>query len=103
MRGVLNYHKDNYYLVRANALEGNFRFYKVVGGNRQQLKRVTVQEPSKNQWHSLRVIMKGDQMQAFLNDKLLLDAQDASFIKGHIGLWTKADSETDFDEFSINL
>ena len=95
--------KDNYYLVRANALENNFRFYKIVEGKRQQLKSVEVTMPAKNQWHNLRVIVRGDQVQAFLDDKQLLEAKDTTFTSGFIGLWTKADSETDFDDFSIKL
>jgi hypothetical protein len=93
--------KDNYYLVRANALEGNLRFYKTIDGNRQTLHSVSINKPTKNQWHSLRVIMKSDHLQAFLDGKMLIDEHDTSLVSGLVGLWTKADSETDFKDFSV--
>jgi hypothetical protein len=92
---------DNYYLVRANALEGNFGFYKTVDGNRQNLKSATVNKPDPKQWHSLRVIMKGNHLQAFLDNELFIDEHDTSFESGYVGVWTKADSETDFDDLVI--
>lgn len=93
--------KDNYYLVRANALEGNLRFYKTIDGNRQTLQSASINKPTKNQWNSLRIIMKGDHIQAFLNGKMFLDEHDSSLTNGYVGLWTKADSETDFKGFSV--
>jgi|GEM_PF-930863 len=93
--------KNNYYLVRANGLEGNFGFYKSVNGSREEIKSVNAVAPAKNQWHTLRVIAKGDHIQAFLEDKLLLDTHTSFYSSGFVGLWTKADSQTDFDDFVL--
>jgi len=93
--------KDNYYLLRANALENNVRFYKVVGGKRTQL--ATAGAPvASGQWHSLAIRSSGKGFEASMDGKLVLSAEDDTFKDaGKIALWTKADSVTYFDRLSI--
>lgn len=101
--GVILRAKDakNYYLVRANALEDNFRLYTMKGGSRHQLASTKVDAPKFGAWHTIRVVAKGDQVQAFLDGKLQIDHQDSTYAAGYVGLWTKADSVTEFDDFEI--
>ena len=104
--------KDNYYIVRANALENNIVLYKVEKGKRTDLdpkgagllaygKKAKV--PS-GQWSILRVIAKGNLFEVYLNDEKLFEVEDNTFTgAGRVGLWTKADSYTLFDDLSITL
>jgi len=92
---------QTYYVVRANALEDNFRLYVTVDGKRRQLAGATVKEPAMGQWHSLRVVAKGDRIEAYLNGERLLDHRDGTLAEGFVGLWTKEDSVTDFDGFVV--
>ncbi len=93
--------EDNYYIVRANSLENNFRLYTFVDGLRHQLSSATVTPPTLNQYHQIRVVAKGDHIQAYLDGKLELDYHDKTFTKGYVGLWTKEDSVTSFDAFKV--
>jgi Domain of Unknown Function (DUF1080) len=97
---VFRFIDGKYYLIRANALEGNFRFYYYDGG-RRMLSSASVRAPNLGQWHTVRVVAVGDQVQGWLNGTLLLDYRDQRFMAGRVGLWTKADSVTAFDELSI--
>ncbi|MSR63517.1 MAG: hypothetical protein EXS08_13830 [Planctomycetes bacterium] len=96
---VARYHDpNNYYIVRANALEDNVRLYKVVDGQRKQFagEKVPV---SAGDWHSLRLDVAGQRFAVFLDGKLLFRAEDDTFADaGQVGLWTKADSVTWFDD-----
>lgn len=93
--------KDNYYIVRANALENNIRLYKVERGDRKQFAGVNVKVPS-GQWQRLTLEVKGSHFQVLLNDTLLFEADDPTFRDaGKVGLWTKADSVTYFDDLTI--
>src|SRR5438309_6147059 len=80
----------NYLLVRANALENNFRLYTMVNGKRSTIASATVSEPKLGAWHKIRVVASGPKIQAYLNDALLLDHDDRTFTGGWVGLWTKA-------------
>ncbi len=91
----------NYFLVRANALENNFRLYTMVNGKRSTVASAAVAEPKLAEWHVLRVVAKGPRIQAYLNDALLLDYEDKTFTGGWVGLWTKADSVTEFADLVI--
>jgi len=97
---VFRFADGRYYVVRANALEDNFRLYAYDRG-RRQLASASVKPPALGQWHSLRVVAVGDHMQAWLDGALYLDHRDARFRSGRIGLWTKADSITAFDDLVI--
>jgi len=93
--------KDNYYIVRANALENNYRLYTFKNGSREQIATATVNQPSLQKFHNLRVIAKGNHIQCYLDGKLYIDHNDNSFTSGYTGLWTKADSITEFDNFKV--
>jgi hypothetical protein len=97
---VFRFADGKYYLVRANALEGNFRFYYYDRG-RSMLESARVRPPALGQWHTVRVVVAGDHVQGWLDGALLLDARDARFKAGRVGLWTKADSVTAFDDLAI--
>jgi hypothetical protein len=94
---------NNYYVARMDSPEDNFRVYKVVGGKRTQL------ETTKNDvkvatgtWHRLKVKMVGNRIECFLDGKKLLDVTDDTFPQaGQVGLWTKADAQTYFDDFVV--
>jgi hypothetical protein len=89
-----------YYVVRANALEGNFRLYYYDRG-RRQLASASVKPPPLGQWHLHRVAAVGDHIQRWLDGALLLDHRDSRFKSGRVGLWTKADSITAFNDLTI--
>lgn len=91
----------NYFLVRANALENNFRLYVLVNGRRSTIASARVTEPKLGEWHTIRVVARGPKIQAYLNDALLLDHEDKTFPGGWVGLWTKADSVTEFSDLEI--
>jgi hypothetical protein len=91
---------QSYYVVRANALEDNFRLYKMVGGQRKQIAGAGVKVAS-GHWHTLRVVAQGDQIVCYFNGKKLIDVQDATYTKGKVGLWTKADSVTAFADLMV--
>lgn len=91
----------NYYLVRANSLEDNFRLYATVAGSRDQIASTKIEAPQMGTWHTLRVVAVGDHIQAYLNGELLIDHQDGRFKSGRVGLWTKADAVTEFSELKV--
>jgi Domain of Unknown Function (DUF1080) len=97
---VLRFNDGKYYVVRANALETNFRLYYYDRG-RRQLASAGVKAPALGQWHTVRVVAVGNHMQAWLDGKRYLDHRDGRFKSGRIGLWTKADSVTAFDDLAI--
>ena len=101
--GIIFRAKDgrNYLLVRANALENNFRLYTIVNGKRSTIASARVTEPQLGAWHTLRVAATGPKIQAYLDGTLLLDHEDKTFTDGWIGLWTKADSVTEFADLEI--
>jgi hypothetical protein len=92
--------KDNYYIARANALENNVRLYHVVAGRRVQFAG-TNHAVSSGQWHTLALEIKGAHFRISFDGKLLFEADDKTFTgAGKVGLWTKADSVTHFDNFT---
>jgi hypothetical protein len=93
--------RDNYYVVRANALEDNVRLYRVVKGDRQQFAGANAKVPS-GVWQELRLVVRGSRFEVFFAGKSLYSATDATFgAAGRIALWTKADSVTSFDDLRI--
>jgi hypothetical protein len=99
---------NNYYVTRANALEDNVVLYKTVNGTRSPLDivgrkggyGVDVPVPA-NTWHSLRIDFKGSRFSVSDNGKQLFEVEDSTFTDaGTVGLWTKADSVTLFDEMA---
>jgi hypothetical protein len=97
---VFRFTDGKYYVVRANALENNFRLYYYDRG-RRQLASASVKAPALGQWHTVRVVTVGDQIQAWLNGTRYLDHRDSRFAAGAVGLWTKADSITAFDDLVV--
>jgi len=97
---VFRFSDGKYYVVRANALEDNFRLY-AYDRARRQLATAAVKAPALGQWHTVRLVVVGDHMQAWLDGKLYLDHRDARFKSGRVGLWTKADSVTAFDDLRV--
>jgi Domain of Unknown Function (DUF1080) len=97
---VFRFTDGRYYVVRANALEDNFRLY-VYDRGRRQIASARVKPPTLGAWHSMRVVAVNDQMQAWLNGKLVLEHRDSRFKAGRVGLWTKTDSVTAFDDLTI--
>jgi hypothetical protein len=92
--------KDNYYVARANALENNVTIYHTINGQRVAFKSVK-QTVKPGNWHSLRVDFERDEFTVTFDGKKVIKARDESFKEpGKVGLWTKADSLTLFDNFS---
>ncbi|SRR5713101_4217622 len=92
----------NYYLTRANPLEQNIRIYHVVKGIRHMLKNFDQIIDVKN-WHRLHVVTRGCQIQVFYDDKPIFDLCDKTFQEGRIGLWTKSDAVTYFDDLKLQI
>lgn len=93
--------ENNFYIVRANALEDNFRLYTFINGSRHQIASAKVPPPKLNKSYQMRVVTQGDHIQAYLDGLLRLDYHDNTFTHGYIGLWTKADSVTTFDNLNV--
>jgi hypothetical protein len=101
--------EDNYYIVRANALEDNVVLYKVQNGRRTDLPVKgagrTYGKPAdvpSGQWSTLRVVANGSLFEVHFNGRKLYEVDDTTFTKaGRIGVWTKADSVTHFDDLTV--
>ena len=92
---------DNYYVVRANALEDNVRFYRVVKGRREQIEGANTRVTA-NEWHRLGLRAEGQRFTITFDGKQLFTATDRTFAgAGKVALWTKADSVTRFDRIEI--
>lgn len=100
--GLIFRYKDNnnYYVLRANALENNVRLYKVANGNRTQIGGKNTKVTSK-EWHLLKVICKADKIQCFFDNTKVFEVADDTFDSGSVGLWTKSDSYTLFDDLLV--
>ena len=93
---------DNYYIARANPLESNFRLYKVINGNRKQLKSYSLPVTA-NVWHNISVIHKRNFIQCYFDGQLFIETEDSTINReGKIGFWTKADAQTLFDNLKIS-
>src|SRR5215510_14773742 len=92
----------NYFLIRANALENNFRLYTLVNGKRSTIASARVTELSLGAWQSIRVVAAGSRIQGYLDGTLLLDHDDKTYTDGWVGLWTKADSVAEFADLQVN-
>lgn len=92
--------ENNHYVARTNALENNVRLYRVKDGRRTQFAGWNGKVP-KNVWHELAVEARGVRFQVFFNGRKVIDASDATFGgPGRVGVWTKADSITAFDDLT---
>jgi hypothetical protein len=92
---------NNYYIARCNPLENNFRFYCVVNGHRKQLKTVDCSIKT-GEWFTMSIEMKGSRISCSLNRIKMIDATDDTYKSaGRVGLWSKADAQSYFDDLSI--
>jgi hypothetical protein len=93
--------RNNYYVARADALDDDVRLYAVVQGKRTQIASQPV-VVDKNKWHKLRMAIQGRHFQVYFNDVMLFEADDDAFRDpGNFGVWTSADSVTQFDDLLI--
>lgn len=93
---------DNYYVARMNPLESNYRVYKVVSGKRTQLGTQEDLKVPAGEWHVLKIKHVGEHIECWLDGKKHLDVKDKTFPKaGKLGLWTKADAQTHFDDLRV--
>jgi len=91
----------NYYIARYNPLEDNFRVYKVQDGKRTQFQSAKL--PGDDNWHTLRVTMVGTKIVCYLDGQKYLEVEDATFSQaGKIGLWSKADAQSYFDDLTVS-
>ncbi len=91
---------NNYYIARANALEDNVTIYHTINGKRVAFKSINTKVTS-GVWHTLRVEFHGNQFAVIFDGNKVIDATDESFANaGKVGVWTKADSVTEFDNFT---
>lgn len=98
---VLRYTPGNYYIARANALENNVILFKTVNGKRSKIVEVPV-PVSVGQWHTLRFEARGPHLKITFDGKVVIERNDRTFRNaGKVGLWTKADSVSEFNDFKI--
>jgi hypothetical protein len=91
---------SNYYVARYNPLEDNYRVYRVEQSRRVQLQNADIKHS--DGWHTLRATMEGDHIQCYYDGTKYLDVNDSTFqTAGKIGLWTKADAQSHFDDLTM--
>ena len=102
--GLLWRAKDdrNYYLLRASLVEQKIRLYRVVNGVQQIVKQIDRPLPATG-WHKLRIVQRGCEMKALFDEAVLFRACDTTYPSGRIGLWTKADAVTYFDDLTLKI
>jgi hypothetical protein len=92
----------NYYVARYNPLESNYRLYKVLNNGRIELANASIMPISG--WHALRVVMVGNHIECYFDGNKYLDIRDSTYPDaGRIGLWTKADAQTFFDDLVVTI
>jgi hypothetical protein len=92
---------DDYYIVRLNPLESNLRLYVVQRGNREMLASAEA-KAELGRWYRLAVTHQGQRIECRVDGQLLLTVDDATLPQaGGVGVWTKADAATDFDDFVV--
>lgn len=93
--------KNNYYIARYNPLEDNFRVYKVEAGKRTQFASAKIAGDKK--WHTLRVTMVGARIDCYFDGTKYLEVEDSTFpAAGKIGVWSKADARSHFDDLMVS-
>jgi hypothetical protein len=98
---VLRYRPENYYIARANSLEDNVNLFKTVNGKRTGIAEAPVKVAA-NTWHTLRFEAKGPHLKISFDGQTMIETNDDTFTgSGKVGLWTKADSVTEFSDFKI--
>ncbi|MCD6588425.1 MAG: hypothetical protein J7K88_07730 [Candidatus Fermentibacteraceae bacterium] len=101
--GILFDLKPNgdYYTLRASSLENNLVLWRVVRGNRSSIEWIRNTPTPTNQWHDLRLVVNGRDIQGYLDGQLLLEYTIEEPVDGKVGVWSKADSEVYFDDFTV--
>ena len=101
--GILFNLKPNgdYLTVRANALENNLVLWQYVHGKRSSVKWVRNTPTATRQWHDLKLVIKGNRIESYLDGKLTLTHELPAPVSGKIGVWSKADSVVYFDDFTV--
>jgi hypothetical protein len=98
---VLRYTPENYYIARGNPLEDNVDLFKTVKGKRTKILEVPM-KAAMGEWHSLGFEAKGSHLTITWDDKVVIETDDTTFTEaGKVGLWTKADSVSAFDDLRI--
>ncbi len=92
----------NYYVARANSLENNIRLYTFIDGKRSQIAGTRIDPPALGEWHTLRAVAVGSRIQVWLDGSLFIDHKDQTYAEGYVGVWTKADAVTDFDDLRVS-
>ncbi len=94
--------KNNYYNCRANPLENNFRLYTVKNGSRHQIASANVLIKS-GKWHTIRILHHNNRIECYFNGERLITHEDNTFTTaGGVGVWTKADALTSFDDIEVH-
>jgi hypothetical protein len=92
----------NYYVARANAAEGDLRIFRVANGTRRTLPGGIVKGATDDdRWHTLEFRIEGSKLVATLDGQFTATAYDSYFLRGRVGLWTKSDSQTEFDDLTF--
>jgi hypothetical protein len=98
---ILRYTPENYYIARANALEDNINLFKTENGKRTKIEEVPVKVTA-GEWHTLRFDATGTHLKVAFDGKTVIEKDDTTFSEpGKVGLWTKADSVSAFDDLKI--
>ncbi len=90
-----------YLAVRANALENNLILFSFTGGKRSPLIEVENVPTAPQQWHTLKVVVKSNKIEGYVDDKKYLDYALKENVSGRVGLWSKADSHVLFKSFIV--
>jgi hypothetical protein len=93
---------DNYFITRSNALEDNVRLYRVIDGDRQQFATAS-RAVSSAEFHTLEVDARGSHIEILWDGEVVISADDPTFARGAIGVWTKADSIVRFDDLVLEV
>jgi hypothetical protein len=103
--GILFDLKPNgdYYTLRGSSLENNLVLWRVVRGNRSSVEWIRDTPTSIGQWHDLRLTVSGREIKGYLNGQLYLEYTLEEPVDGRVGVWSKADSQVYFDDFTVTL
>jgi len=94
----------NYYVARLNPLEDNFRIYYVKNGRRVMIATSSVKGIKVGQWFTIKIITKDNTISGWVNGKKMMEVKDATFgDEGGVGMWTKADAASSFDDLLVRI
>ena len=90
----------DYLVIRANPLENNMVAFKMERGDRSVVQWIRNAPAASRKWHTIKVVINGDRVEGYLNNKRYISFKFKKKIEGKIGLWSKADSYVVFDNFT---